>query len=253
MTERKKRRLVEPGISREWLRLYDEEGQSALKIAKDAGYDPRTVKKAIDMELQERERKETRFLVLRNAAEKHYADLCDFAKKLDSQLGSERITRAADKEDPLWIALREHLPRSIIWKNLDNWELLRHEVQQLNMQIEKLLKSKIDSALKGQQASYAEGLNNRFLYALLPHIKEAAQARPEILKKFDFEKIPESKDPQIKGMIDGILKEVAGWKEYNQLVQSSNELHQVNRTLHDEFLIIQMKRVVLGHCRYCPV
>lgn len=253
MTKRIKRPLVEPGVRREWLRLCDEEGQSTLKIAKDAKYDVRTVKRAIEMERQEIERKETRYLVLRNAAEKHYADLCDFAKKLDSQLGSERITRVSEREDPLWISLREHLPRSIIWKNLDKWELLRQGVQQLNIQIEKLLKSKIDSTLHAQQSSYTEGLNNRFLYALLPHIKEAAQARPEILQKFDFEKIPESKDPQIKKIIEGILREVADWKEYNQLIQSSNELRQVNRTLHDELLTIQMKRVVPGHCRYCPV
>jgi hypothetical protein len=253
MAKRIKKPLVEPGKRREWFRLYEEEGHSPSKIAKDFGYDVRTVKRAIDLERQEREKKETRYLVLRNATERHYADLCDFAKKLDSQLGSDRITRAVEKEDPLWAALREHLPRSIIWKNLDKWEMLRQEIQQLNIQIEKLLESKIDSALEVQQTSYAAGLGNRFFYALIPHIREAAQARPEILKKFDLEKIPESKDPKIKEIIEGILQEVEGWGQYNLLVQSSKELRQVNRILHDELLVIQMRRVVPGHCRYCPV
>lgn len=253
MTERRKRRPVDPGISREWFRLHHGEGQSVSKIAKDARYDPRTVKKAIDMESQQKERKETRILILRNATEKHYDDLVSFAKQLDSQLGSERITRAADKENPLWIALHDHMPRSIIWKTLDKWESLKQEVQQLNVQIETSLKSTIDIALKKTKQSFAEGLNTRITYALLPHIKEAAQARPEILQKFDFEKIPESKNPKIREIIDGILKEASGWKEYGQFIQSTKELHQINRTLHDEFVVIQMRRVVPGHCRYCPI
>ncbi len=245
--------LVEPVKRREWFRLYEEEGRSPAKIAKDSGYDVRTVKRAIELERQERERKETRYLVLRNATERHYADLCEFAQELGSQLGSERVIRVADSKNPLWLALHEHLPRSILWKNLDKWELLRKEIQQLNRQIEKVLEARIESALKGKEASFAAGLSTRIFYILNLHVKEAAQARPEILQRFDFEKIPESKDPQIKERINAILKEVAGWKEYNQLGQSSNELYHVSRILHDELLIIKMRRVVPGHCRYCPV
>jgi hypothetical protein len=253
MAKRIKKPLVEPGKRREWFRLYEEEGRSPSKIAEDSGYDVRTVRRAIDLERQERERKETRYLVLRNATERHYADLCDFAHKLDSQLGSERTTRAAERDDPLWVALREHLPRSIIWKSLDKSELLRQGIQQLNSRIERLLEAKIESALKEQKASYAAGLSKRFFYALIPHIKEAAQARPEILQNFDLERIPESKDSQIKKIIGDILEEAASWKEYNQLIQSSHELRQVNRTLHDELLTIEMRRVIPGHCRYCPI
>jgi hypothetical protein len=62
-----------------------------------------------------------------------------------------------------------------------------------------------------------------------------------------------AKIPQIKNVSEDILKEVSGWKEYNQLAQKSKELNQAKRVLHDEFIVVQMKRVVPGHCRYCPI
>lgn len=251
--KRVKSPLVEPAKRREWFRLYEEEGRSPIKIAAAEKYDVRTVKRAIDLERQEREKKETRYLVLRNATEQHYADLCKFTQQLESRLGSERVIHVAGSEDPLLLALKEHLPRSIIWKNLDKWEHLKQEIQQLNKQLEELLEARIEAALKGKKTSSAPGLNQRLFYILNLHIKEAAQARPEILQKFDFEKIPESKDSQIKDLIESILQEAAGWKEYNQLMQRSNELRQVNKVLHDELLIIKMRRVVPGHCRYCPM
>ena len=156
------------------------------------------------------------------------------------------------KEDPLWLALHEHMPRSIIWKSLNKWELLRNEILQLNIRMGNLLEERIESRLAVIAASFATGLDKRIFNALNSHIKEAAQARPEILQSFDFEKIPESKEPQIAELIRDILKEAASWKQYSQLIQKSNELHQVNKVLHDELLIIKMRRVVPGRCRYCP-
>jgi hypothetical protein len=253
MAKRVKSPLVEPVKRREWYRLYEEEGHSPTKIAKDSGYDVRTVKRSIELDRQERERKETRYLVLRNAIERHYADLCEFAQKLDSLLGNERNTLPTLKEDPLWLALHEHLPRSIIWKNLEKWEQLLNDIHELLRQIEKLLEEGTASRLKRRDSSDKAGLNKRIFNALISHIKEAAQAGPKELQSFDYGKIPESQDIKMKELIQEILKEVPSWKEYNQLHEQSAELRHVKKTLHDELLIIKMRRVVPSRCRYCPI
>jgi hypothetical protein len=252
MTKRIKRPLVEPGKRREWFQLYEEKGQSPVKIAKDNGYDARTVRSQIELERQERAKKEARTMVLRDLLKEHYNDIYDFAHKLDIQLGSERTTRMALREDSKWLALHEHLPRSIIWKNLDKWEKLQNKIIQLNVRVEQLLEAQIASRLKATTYSKAVGLNKRIFNALISHVREAAQGRPEILESFDLEKISESQDSSIKRLIQNILKSVATWEEYNDLIQQSNDLSQVRKILHDELLIIQMRRMVPGKCRYCP-
>ena len=79
-----KRPLVEPAKRREWFKRFEEDGESAAEIARSVGYDVRTVRKQIELMRQERESREARFTVLRQALEKHYADLISFAEKLDS-------------------------------------------------------------------------------------------------------------------------------------------------------------------------
>ena len=117
MARRIKKPAVRPELRRQWLRRYEEDGESPPEIAKADGYDVRTVRKQIEVERQERERREARSTVLRQALEKHYADLCDFAQKLDLELARVGGSLLMLKNDPMWSALREHLPRSTIWKN----------------------------------------------------------------------------------------------------------------------------------------
>jgi len=111
MTRRIKKPAVRPELRREWLRRNETEGESPPEIAKQDGYDVRTVRKQIEIERQERERREARSIVLRQALEKHYADICTFAQKLDSHITGDTGSLSTIKSEPMWIALREHMPR----------------------------------------------------------------------------------------------------------------------------------------------
>jgi len=86
MPKRIKKPLLPPVMRRDWLRRFEEDGLPASEIARSDHYDVRTVRKQIELMLQEREGRETRLLVLRQALERHYADLVSFAEKLDSEM-----------------------------------------------------------------------------------------------------------------------------------------------------------------------
>ena len=53
------------------------------KIASNDGYDVRTIRRHIELTKQQREVKDARATVLRNALERHYEDLCSSAERLD--------------------------------------------------------------------------------------------------------------------------------------------------------------------------
>lgn len=244
---------IEPGKRREWFRRYEEDGQSIAFIAKDTGYDIRTIRKQIDIERQERERKETRHTVLRNALEKHYGDLCGFAKKINGRLGGERDSLADLKEDRLWLALQEHLPRSPLWKNIDTWEALRKERARLRAELQKLLQEWIGSHLESVSSSSSVGLDKRLFAAINPYVQEAASGHPERLSEFNREKVPENEDPRVAQLITDLLETVATLQPYKDLMRVSVGLNKYYHDLSDELAIIIYRRVVPGRCRYCPV
>ena len=138
MAKRIKRPLVKPSERREWLRRLEEEGQSVSELAKIVGYDVRTVKKQLEMAHQERESREARFFVLRQALEKHYADMLSLAEKLDSERIQSSLPMGI-KNDRMWAALHEHLPRSPLWKLIDKMERLNDEERDIENRAEKRL------------------------------------------------------------------------------------------------------------------
>ena len=129
---------VPPEKRREWLRRLEQGGESPPEIAKADGYDVRTVRKFLEQEQQDREMREARGAVLRNALERHYADLCNFAAKLNGELDTKDGSLVLLREDPMWPVFREHLPRSTIWRNLDRWGSLKKEIDQKGEELFKI-------------------------------------------------------------------------------------------------------------------
>jgi len=254
MAKRVKKPLVEPRKRREWFRRY-EEGEAAQQIAKTVDYDVRTVRKQIDLERQEKERKEARSIVLRKALEDHYADLCSFAQKLDSELSSERSKLAGLREDRKWSALREHLPRSVIWKSFERWEELLSEKSRQEQKLNEVVEHQIESrAKKNFDKAYQEiGLSRRMVEAISAHIRDAALGQPEDLTNFDFPKISEDEESDAVKLVKEMLDEASTWKELDDLRRLWTELERVRRVLSDELAVIILRRVVPGRCRYCPI
>jgi uncharacterized protein (UPF0335 family) len=120
----------------------EEDGQSVSELAKTVGYDVRTVKKQTEMAYQEREGREARSLVLRQAVEKHYAGLLSLAEKMDSGIVQSYLPMGI-KSDRMWTALHEHLPRSPLWKLIDKMEHLNDEARNIEKRAEQRLWDKV--------------------------------------------------------------------------------------------------------------
>jgi hypothetical protein len=265
-----KKPVVRPELRRQWLHRYEEVGESPPEIAKADGYDTRTVRAQIDFERQERERREARSIVLRQALEKHYADLCSFAQKLDSHVIGETDSLQTLREDPMWNALREHLPRSTVWKNLDKLEAVRGNIHQaddkLKRPLEELITAK--SRLAFPVPSGEIGLTSGIVDALIAHFRLSARGEAGLDKRTDFRvapveeattsieygaytigKVPNERVTEVKNLFLNLLAEVITREEHGEMSRLFILLDQLKRKLHNELLIVILRRVVPGRCR----
>lgn len=274
MAKRSKKPAVELEKRRQWLKRHEEDGESPPQIAKIDGYDVRTVRKQIELERQERERREARFAVLRGALEKHYTDLCGFAQKLDSELGSDGAHLATLKDDPMWSALREHLPRYKMWKNLARWENLHIELEQLDNDVKQKLENLVStkSPLEFAAKPHEVGLSEGTVAALAFHLRAVAQGEPGLdgradcqleapdqettwlrLGAFTIGRIPNSKTSEIQQLVVDLLSHIVTWEEHDDMSRLFYEIKRLQKAIHEELLIIMIRRVVPGKCKYCPL
>jgi len=274
MTRRIKKPAVRPQLRREWLRRNETEGESPPEIAKQDGYDVRTVRKQIEIERQERERREARSIVLRQALEKHYADICTFAQKLDSHITGDTDSLSTIKSEPMWIALREHMPRSLLWKNLERWEPLREEVRQadseLRTQLEPVVRSRAPLPFPTPRGEL--GLSTGIVDMLSAHFKFTAQGEVGLDKRTDFRldavdqgttlidygpftigRVPDERVAEVKNLVLDLMSELTTREEHGEMSRLLARSERVKSELHEELLVIILRRVVPGRCRYCPV
>jgi hypothetical protein len=251
-----KRSIISSKDRQEWYRRF-EEGEPASKIAKEAQYDVRTVKNQIDLERQKQERKAVRTMVLRTALEKHYKQICDFAGKLEALLGAERNTLPMMKEDPMWLSLRQHLPRYKMWKNFEKWEQLRAEIhiaeQELEAELRRQLRLESGSESKDIESLKDIGLTPRVIESLHNHIRGAAEGQAENLLEFNYPAISDDHESDPVKLARQTLQKVPQWPQFSKLGLIWQDLEQVKKELRDELEIIRLREVLPGRCRYCPI
>jgi hypothetical protein len=274
MVKRIKKPLVQPNKGRDWLRRYEEEGQSPPQIAKADGYDARTVRRQIDIEREKRERKEARLMVLRQAMEQHYNDLCSFARRLLSEVSSDDGSLWSMKDGYMWSALKEHLPRSPIWKNLDKWEETQDKIKQLREDVSKSLESLIqpESLMKSAPAAIQGGksiqdllsasiINSSFLAkqetgvseADFTHSSKDGESTNIELKSYFIARIPNDRVSEFLTEVINILNKVTAMPEYLQMKDLLREREKAYKIIQDELTIVIFRRVVPGKCKFCPI
>ncbi len=272
-------RIKKPAIKLEqrldWLRRYDE-GESPPKIAENDDVDVRTVRKHIELAKQEREVKEARAMVLRNALERHYHDLCDYAENLGGRLGG--TSALVQYSEHLRIALRQHLPRSPIWGYLNQEERLQQRITQLTEEASKKIEEGVKSdsrlskkltdgepgavlgiidALKFQTTQWSmgsRGLNIEDNLISEPSGEGLVNLR---YGAFQLGEVKESRVGPVRKIIGRVIQDwesrTKQFDEYQKFEKSFLELRRVRKNLSDEIAVITLRRVVPGRCRYCPL
>lgn len=273
-TNRFKKPPVKPELRLEWLRRNEEYGESPPQIAKADHYDVRTVRKQLEIARQERERREARFVVMRQALEKHYADLVGFAKQLDLALTSDLPISSTLKTHPMWIALKEHMPRSSMWRGLAKWDVLCENLAQLEEQARDPIKTMIEekSPLPFAKAADQVGLGDGIIQVLAFHLKAKAKGehgldysngfiaeswddKATVLRIgwYGLGTIPNEMVNAIKGMVIELFEQAVPLEEHEQMKILATDRDRIKQSLREELQIIILRRIVPGRCRFCPI
>ena len=271
VVKRTRRPSVEPEQRRDWFRRF-EEGQPVLKIARDSGYDSRTVKAQIQKEREEQDMREAKTAALRMALQDHYKDCCTIARRLSDKVAGDSGDLTELEAEDLWPGLREHLVRAPLWRRLAQWRRLCGE-----------RKHRVERLVERCRAELANGLGRPFVSDIHEMglndgaaLKLAALCVGELegnratdagflktpvgtgLVDVDWEphhlgRFSDSEAADLRQLLLKKAKESAHWKECQSLSPVLENLRQVQDELREELKTIYLKRVIPGRCKYCPL
>jgi len=274
MAKRIKKPPVKPELRDEWLKRY-ESGVSPPKIAEADDFDVRTVRRQIEKAKQEREVKDARTTVLRSALERHYADLCEFAEKVDAVITGEGIISPELKHDRMWAALRQHVPRYPLWNYLVTWDNIQQETNVLKAEVKERLERELgrDARLNEIPDTNRGTVVYGCTAALTFQIEQWSQGRSGINIIGNF-KVKPTKEKDVSNIeygafhidnidshyvqtVEGILTNwesmVKDWEEYAAMEKLFKKLLTTKSKLRDELAVIILRRIVPGRCKYCPL
>jgi hypothetical protein len=261
----------------DWLKRF-ETGESASGIANTDDYDVRTVRKHIELAKQEREVKEARSSVLRNALEQHYADLRNFAESWNAEILGFTQTPTSLDNDLIESALRQHLPRSPLWAYRTKWQSLHQKYYEQEKELNNLITpavkedsrllplsgERMDSVIGGlitalnfqakQWAGGLRGLNQRDNLLIEPKGKGKVDLRYGFAQMGVLDK---EQAGEIKTLVSGVLVDlepiVKTSEAFQALERTHKEIEPLKGKLREELAIIRLRRIVPGHCKYCPL
>jgi hypothetical protein len=268
MPKPKKKPPVALEVCREWLRRNEEEGETAPQIAEKDGYDPRTVRKQLELARQDRERKEARSLVLRNALGRHYDDLVLFVGRLDDEIAKSVVISIVSKQDRLWKALRQHLPRSPLWKAIDRLDYLNSEIDNIRGHLEQRLQDlyqnmKPESHEVEKSELNQEGITGAVMHRLkIPEVEYTPELKQSNIRKGEVEVgygpynlgiAAEDEVPVIKKFISHLMNEALPLPGSADMRLRLSQRRKVVESIREELATIKLRRIVSGRCKYCPI
>jgi len=273
MAKRIKKPAVRPELARQWLRRYEEDGESPPQIAKADGYDVRTVRKQLEKMNRERELREARQVVLRQALESHYVDICSFAEKLRAEISGRTPSMVSStlKDDAMWKALRQHLPRSPLWRYIDRVERLAEPFRLCLDNIKQRVRKEAESGTSLQfisspdEIGFIDGLPESIAFHL-QSVARGGRGLGEVIYNtksaktlvriehgaFNIALVPEEKAEEVIAISRGLMKESTEWQEYQELFRLTQEFLKLQQGLKEELTRVILRRVVPGKCMYCP-
>ena len=271
--DRSRKPAVSVDQTREWLRR-NLEGESPRQIADDDGYDPRTVRRHIELEQQRLESRDARSMVLRQALELHYVDLISVLKQVESRVAAGTVVTGADRYGRMWRALREHLPRSPLWKLLDKWDSLHAQRTQAEDQAVARIHSESSNASIGVAAGrdvvglHKDGLAKLVVHLLLKtglKLGESPDPEPILSENVDqglvnlicasatCATVAKTDVGKATKFLDDLQRRVTAWPEIDTVRTVVKGIGNVNETLQEELATIILRRVIPGRCKYCPL
>jgi len=272
MNKRTRKPIVKEDTRREWLRRF-ESGESLEDIAKKESFDIRTVKRQVDKAEEERAGKEARQAVLRDALHDHFKDMVDLVEKVMEFINAKAAVSLEPEKEKLLDGLRQHLPRSPIFKYLNRWEHLQKGKAEINRKISgRLLDIKLLLKLGGDDIKDLSKENYSSLRDIFNHqiecwsrgVKALDVLRDFVMKdtgklvdvnygRYNIGMISKDTGNRLKNAISKLEMKMQKWEEVKELGELYIEETRLRNKLLDELQVIKLRRVVPGRCRYCPI
>jgi len=278
MVKRIRKPPIKPEVRRDWLTRNEEDGESPPQIAVKDKYDVRTVRKQIDLAKQEREAREARSIVLRNALERHYDDLRKFAEKLSSEISGVGNVPSSPDDDLIEAALRQHLPRSPIWNYMSKWQNLQQRADEgqkkLEIMIEEsvkveprlipLINAGLDKIVPGIVAvlitEAKQWSNGNTGYSLKDSLVMESAGEGFVNPRFGFSHMgimevehSERYAKIVHDVIEDLESRIREQEDYRNLEKTIAEIGRLRGKLREELAVIRLRRIVPGRCKYCPL
>lgn len=211
---------------------------------------------------------------VRNALERHYGDICYFAQKLDATIAAEAPISLELRNDRMWGALKQHQPRLSLWKYLKYWDELQKQLVELrkiikdrlqisvgaDTRLEHLSSSQFEAALSGIVAAVAFNMEQQARGAKGLNLDEDLNVKPKTgdLVKIEYGSFhlgdqPKNEVGNIKSTIADWRRRVTHWKKYPDMRILLDKLLKTRDKIRDELAVIILRRIVTGHCKYCPL
>lgn len=274
MNKRIKKPTVKPEQRQDWLER-SERRESASHIAATDGFDVRTVRKHIELAKHEREVVQARAAVLRNALEQHYADLHGFAERLLSRIEEREGAQFSENDGYLQTALKQHVPRSPIWTNLNRHDGMLAEITKIKDEIKNKLEHEVgaDTRLKSNLSPDEDGVIPGIKGALVFQadrwskgykglnidgslIVEPTEEDGFVRLRYGFSQmglVRKENVPIIREVLKDFESRIKKWNEFVDLEKAFTEDKRIKQNLKDELVVIILKRIVPGRCKFCPI
>jgi flagellar biosynthesis chaperone FliJ len=277
MARRTRKPPIRAEQRREWLKRLEEGGESPPQIAEKDHFDLRTVRKQIGIAKQEREEREAKVFILRNAMELHYSDMRQFLERLNLKISGKDTVSEADDEF-IEKALRQHIPRSPIWVYLKKMETLQSKSDEQIKQIQGLMErsanddGRLNPLINAGLTEVVPVFAKNLAAQVIPWLDGATELHlinnlrlnnaPDGLREFHINKdVIGRTGREHADEYKGILFNV--YNDMESMLKESTDDHAFERThgdikslitkLREELAILRLKRIVPGHCDYCPM
>ena len=262
---------IPPAMPREWLEAY-EHGKRIDSIARAAGRTERTIKVHIERARRELEQRKVREGLLLDAYQRHFQDLLAIAGELrdrSQKPDPAGLWSGADRRTTLLRdALKAHTPTSPVWRACREWESLSRRIGSVEEEIEHEL---------------AEVLERRFPEADVRPLREGMKssllfASREIALRHDLEYRPyevgqTSEGPSLHwagrrlsnvlddsldaGLLEtehrSLIQELMAWENIPRLADALERWNRQRRKILDDVEEWELRGLLSGQCRLCPI
>ena len=179
-----------------------------------------------------------------------------------------------EKEQPLIMGLRQHMPRSPLWENLRKWNRALTELAELEGVIRNNLQREIeaDRRLNDIVSQGANGVIPAAVDVLVHQVKEWARGREglnidrdihlekasagRVRMRYGFSHFGELQESYVETVKAVLINFESGLKtrsEYLEMEKLSHRLGRLKTNIGESLTIILLRRILPGRCKHCPL